>query len=358
MKKRFRRLVVFITLMSMIMAFTVPVTAQDDVQSLTPENIYENVDPNGPLDTDVPGDPDLPIVPVQPDEPVIEPGFHCDAEGNVTYYDENGVMARGWRTIGGYKYFFSKQSGAMLKGIYRIGDYKYFFSRVSGRMLTGLVKSRGNVYNIDSRGRIQRTIYGSKKAVALTYDDGPASGTKSIVKVLKDNNSVATFFVVGNRADIYSDSIKAASNAGCQIGCHTYSHPWLSTLSPSGISSQIKRGCSAVKRITGTSPTVCRTPGGETGSTIRNNVGMPIILWSVDTRDWATQDADSTYSAVINHVSDGDIVLMHDLHSSTATASKRIIPKLRKMGYQLVTVEELALLKGVNLKAGKVYYKF
>ena len=52
------------------------------------------------------------------------------------------------------------------------------------------------------------------------------------------------------------------------------------------------------------------------------------------------------------------IALMHDLYKPTADASKRIIPQLVSQGYQLVTVEELRLLKGYKLKPGRVYTSF
>ena len=85
---------------------------------------------------------------------------------------------------------------------------------------------------------------------------------------------------------------------------------------------------------------------------------MPVILWNVDTQDWKTRNAESVYREVMRHAKDGNIVLMHDLYASTAEASKRFIPKLVEQGFQLVTVEEMALLKGTKLKAGQVYFSF
>ena len=58
---------------------------------------------------------------------------------------------------------------------------------------------------------------------------------------------------------------------------------------------------------------------------------------------------------MLDHVKDGDIILMHDLYKSTADACDVIIPELTKRGYQLVTVSELAAAKGVSLESGKVY---
>ncbi|MBR3142557.1 MAG: hypothetical protein IKF09_05310, partial [Clostridiales bacterium] len=55
-------------------------------------------------------------------------------------------------------------------------------------------------------------------------------------------------------------------------------------------------------------------------------------------------------------VKDGDIVLMHDLYQATADATERIVPALLDDGFQLVTVEEMGILKRGGLEDGVVYY--
>ena len=88
-----------------------------------------------------------------------------------------------------------------------------------------------------------------------------------------------------------------------------------------------------------------------------NTIGKPAILWSIDTLDWKTKNASSTINAVLNHVKDGDVILMHDIYGPTADASETIIPELVKRGYQLVTVTELASYRG-GLHTGKSYGAF
>lgn len=88
------------------------------------------------------------------------------------------------------------------------------------------------------------------------------------------------------------------------------------------------------------------------------NTHMPMIQWSIDTLDWKTRNAQSTVSAVLNHVKDGDIVLMHELYSQSGDAALTMIPELVNRGYQLVTVSELAAAKGQTLQAGKLYSAF
>ena len=75
-------------------------------------------------------------------------------------------------------------------------------------------------------------------------------------------------------------------------------------------------------------------------------------------RNFVREDAEKTVEAVLDHVKDGDIVLMHDLYKQTAEASETIIPKLIEKGYQLVTVSELARARNIELQDGHVYYSF
>lgn len=199
------------------------------------------------------------------------------------------------------------------------------------------------------------TIDPKKKMIALTFDDGPGPYTKDIVKCLKKNNSTATFFVVGNRVDSYKSAVKDAYKAGCEIGNHSFDHSNLAKLSKQSVVSQMRDTDKKVKKITGKNTTVMRVPYGETGGCVKSAVGKPIILWSIDTLDWKTRNKDKTVSAVLNHVEDGDIVLMHDIHKETKAAVLEMIPKLRKKGYQLVTVSELAKYRGYKLKKGFVY---
>ena len=83
---------------------------------------------------------------------------------------------------------------------------------------------------------------------------------------------------------------------------------------------------------------------------------MPIYYWTIDTEDWRSRDADAVYDKVIDSVSDGDIILMHEIYNSTADAVKRIVPKLLKKGYQLVTCKELMYAKNGKAPEAGVEY--
>lgn len=277
-------------------------------------------------------------------------------DGKRYYFKQTGGYAlSGWRTIGGERYYFDEETCAGHKGLLEDDGKTYYFKK-SGIPATGLIKVDGDVYNLDENGVLFHKLDKDKPTVALTFDDGPSANTQTILNCLKANGGLATFFVVGNRLSSFGNYSKAAVEMGCQVANHSWSHPWFTQLSSAGISNEIYKCSDKIESVTGKAPTVVRTPGGFAGATINQAVGMPIILWSIDTMDWSHRNPDKTYNAVIGHVSDGSIVLMHDLYSQTAEAAVRIIPKLRAQGYQLATIDELALLKGIDLQDAKVYH--
>ena len=189
----------------------------------------------------------------------------------------------------------------------------------------------------------------NEKAVALTYDDGPSKYTNKILDCLSGFGAKATFFVVGNRVNSYADTLLRAHTLGMEIGNHTMTHPKLTSISSASIASEINSVSNAVESITGKRPSLVRPPYGSYTQSVINTAGSPFILWSIDTLDWKTRNAQSTVNAILSKVKDGDIILMHDLYLPTAEATEIIVPKLIDMGFDLVTVSELAERKGITL---------
>ena len=195
------------------------------------------------------------------------------------------------------------------------------------------------------------------KLVCFTFDDGPyAPVTNKILDTLEKYNGRATFFVVGDRAGTYSDEIKRASKMGCEIGTHTYSHVNLNNLSVPEMQKEIKKSCDAISKYSGKKVKVLRPPEGAANDTVKANVNMPMVLWSVDSRDWDYRNADKDYKTVMDNVFDGSIVLMHDLYPATADAVARLIPELARQGYKFVTFSELMEIRGVDVEPGEKYF--
>lgn len=212
-----------------------------------------------------------------------------------------------------------------------------------------------------STGQSQTTdgINPSKPMVALTFDDGPQPSVGNrIMDCLAQYGGKATFFMVGERVGSYKTEVQRMVAEGHEVANHTMNHKYLQKLGAAQIQAQVNNGNDAIQAACGVRPTLLRLPGGNHNATVLANAGMPMIQWNVDTLDWKTRNADKTVAAVLNHVKDGDIILMHELYGATGDAVARIVPELHKRGFQMVTVSQMAAAKGRSLEAGKLYSSF
>jgi peptidoglycan/xylan/chitin deacetylase (PgdA/CDA1 family) len=201
-----------------------------------------------------------------------------------------------------------------------------------------------------------RVIDPDKPMIALTFDDGPSRYTPEILKALKENNSLATFFVLGSEVNKFKDTLNQMIEDGNEVGNHTYNHKDLTKVSDDELYKQIQGTDDLVYIASGYTPTVMRPPYGASNEELNKKISKPIIKWSIDTRDWENRNTQMILDNIFDNVKDGDIILMHDLYGTTAEAAKIAIPKLIEMGYQLVTIDELSEYRGVSLIAGQQYY--
>lgn len=202
-----------------------------------------------------------------------------------------------------------------------------------------------------------RIIDPNKPMIALTYDDGPSKYTQELLDVLKENNSTATFFVLGLQVQKNKEVIPLIIENGNQIGNHSYDHSRLTTLGDEELYNQINNTDNLVYEAALYKPYVMRPPYGSTSEELNEKLLKPIIKWSIDTRDWESRNSEAIAKHILDNVKDGDIILMHDIYESTLEASKTVIPELIERGYQLVTVSEMSEYRDVILQAGKSYYR-
>ena len=198
----------------------------------------------------------------------------------------------------------------------------------------------------------------SPPLVALTFDDGPRSSTTGpLLDGLELREVPATFFLVGNRIPGNEDLVRRMAAEGHQIGIHTYDHVKLKGLSRQDFDLQVGKTRVLITRLVGEGNYWLRPPYGLIDRQAENWCGGPVILWSVDPEDWKDNDIDRVVAAVTEHVSDGDIILLHDLFPSSAQAALRIVDTLLARGYCFVTVEQLMAERGVTPKSGEQYRK-
>lgn len=202
-----------------------------------------------------------------------------------------------------------------------------------------------------------KVIDKTKKMVAITLDDGPHSvHTKEILDILQDHNAKATFFMLGQNIVNNRDIVKDVYDRGNEIGIHTWSHKQLTKLSKDEIISEIKRTSDEIQDITGQRPNLVRPPYGSLNDRVKSAVEYTFILWNIDSLDWKSRDENKIVPLVMDNVQDGDIILLHDIHSTTIPAVEKIVNQLEILDYQMVTVSELLESKGYDTTKTKVFY--
>lgn len=185
------------------------------------------------------------------------------------------------------------------------------------------------------------------KVVALTFDDGPdGKYTMQILDALEQYGGKATFFLLGDCVKYYPEPIQRADAMGCEIGNHTYGHKRLDKQDDAGLNDQVGSLDEAVRQVIGKYPYRVRPPFGAGAKALKSRLNRPIALWTVDPEDWKVRNADQVYDHVMSHVKDGSVVLMHDIYPESADAAARIIRDLTEQGYKLVTLDQLAELRG------------
>ena len=229
--------------------------------------------------------------------------------------------------------------------------------------LKGILKSEyiKNDLNKNDNNNKERNLkeFSDKKLLAFTFDDGPSYlATNKLLDNLDRYNARVTFFVMGNRVNDYSETLKRAYDMGNTIGSHTYSHSNLLKLSDYEIMNEIKKTNINIKNITGGDTIYLRPPYGNTNKNIKEISNMYTILWDLDTEDWKYKDKNKIAKYIIENVHDGGIVLLHDLYETSVDGALLAMEELSKKGYAFVTIEEMAILKNITLDKKKSYYYF
>lgn len=195
-----------------------------------------------------------------------------------------------------------------------------------------------------------------KKTVALTFDDGPSSKYNAqFLDVLARNKAHATFFMVGTMMNNCQKCVLDTYNSGNEVGSHTYNHMNIKKNNALDVNDNLKQVDDLFYKITNDHIKYVRPPYGSYSKENLVNINNPLILWNIDTEDWSHHDVDYIVNSVMENVQDGSIILMHELYETSLQALEVLLPRLYAEGYQVVSVSELANMKGKTLESGHAY---
>jgi peptidoglycan/xylan/chitin deacetylase (PgdA/CDA1 family) len=193
----------------------------------------------------------------------------------------------------------------------------------------------------------------AQPTVALTFDDGPGPSTPEVLDVLQQSGVPATFFVIGQKAVDEPEMLRRIVASGNAIGDHTWSHRipsakagWKSDT----LTEEIDHTRRVIIDATAREPCLFRPPGGITkgAEKVAHAAGLSMILWSVDTRDWAAPATTKFASVIRKRAAAGlkqqhPVILLHDgggNRVATVAALPGIINDYRAHGYRFVTLDQ------------------
>ena len=221
----------------------------------------------------------------------------------------------------------------------------------SAQVFFGYSMKKLPVYNVDI----------AEKTVAISFDASwGAEKTQTIIDTLKEYNASATFFLVGFWVDKYPEKVKAIQDAGLEIGCHSNTHPDLTTLSKDRINEEITLANNLIKDITGEDVKLFRCPFGAYNNAVIETVealNMIPIQWDVDSLDWKGLSAQDITTRVLNGVKNGSIILCHNNSDNIIPALTMILERLQMRGYKVVSVGDLIYKENYSIDRNGVQHQ-
>jgi len=190
-----------------------------------------------------------------------------------------------------------------------------------------------------------------RRAVALTFDDGPSESTPRILEILSQHGVAATFFQCGANVVRLPDVARQVLEAGHEIGNHSHTHPLFCFRSSRFMEDDLRRAQESIERHAGVRPTLYRAPFGVRWfgmGRVQRRLQLTGVMWTIIGYDW-NRKVDQVVERISQRVANGAILCLHDgreLRAKpdigvTVEAVRSLVPMLLDRGYRFETVSRL-----------------
>ena len=180
--------------------------------------------------------------------------------------------------------------------------------------------------------------------VALTFDDGPHKVyTKQLLDGLRERGIHASFFLMGENLEGNEELIRQMKEDGHLIGNHSFCHVKLTEEGAEQVCRDVEKTGDLIEDLTGQYPRYLRPPYGDWNEALEEKLDLETVFWTVDSLDWKLKNTEKIVKRVEKSVKNGDIILMHDIFSTSVESARQLADELQSQGYQFVTVDELMI---------------
>lgn len=183
---------------------------------------------------------------------------------------------------------------------------------------------------------------------SLTYDDGPGRTTPQVVNNLKDRDIPATFFMLAKQVEGNPNTSKMIKDAGFDIASHSYTHAQLTKVGPEQLEREIGTAKKVIESKFGKTLTLFRLPygAGVSVSKVRAKIAehkLIHVFWTVDTLDWQDKNPQSIFNRTLKQMNasgkNAGIILFHDIHQQSVTASTMLMDHFNQKKLTVCTVQ-------------------
>ncbi|OBZ86107.1 Chitin deacetylase [Choanephora cucurbitarum] len=188
----------------------------------------------------------------------------------------------------------------------------------------------------------------------LTYDDGPNCSHNAFYDYLQQQKLKASMFYIGSNVLDWPYGAMRGVVDGHHIASHTWSHPYMTTLTNQEVLAELYYTQKAIKLVTGLTPRYWRPPYGDVDDRVRwiaSQLGLTAVIWNLDTDDWEGVNSQSAYQAVEQNyqnfvemgsngtfANSGNIVLTHEINNLTMSLALDYLPKITSAYKQVLDV--------------------
>ena len=191
----------------------------------------------------------------------------------------------------------------------------------------------------------------TRRAIALTFDDGPSESTPELLRILASYGVQATFFQCGLNVRRLPEVAREVATAGHEIGNHTDTHPRLDFKSREFIRHELAQAQQTIEHVTGVRPRYFRPPYGVRWFGLgkaQQQLGLTSVMWTTIALDWKW-DSKRIVPRLLNGAQNGAIFCLHDGRRvqsnpdirSTLESVREVLPKLMEQGFHFEKVTDI-----------------
>lgn len=187
-----------------------------------------------------------------------------------------------------------------------------------------------------------------------SFDDGPYPSSRALIDFLTSQNASTTHFMIGVHILANPTEFLAAFEADNDIAVHTWTHPYMTTLSNLEVVGQLGWTMQLIHHSTGGRvPRYWRPPYGDSDNRVhaiaQEVFGLETVIWNLDTDDWELAAGLQTEKGMHDEIvgwldgpkTDGIMMLQHEVTDLSVKIFMDVFPLIEQKGWRYESLAQV-----------------